>query len=349
MITQENIPYTADEIKAMVKTCEKYNKALERAKKLQETCDNTTVVGWCEYIFPELKEGEGEKTRKAILTGLIDCRDAPDLGWSNFGGINIDECIAWLENKKEPKDKGEISTSVNVRKKKATGVLGEMIANINPESLQKTKEQMTTEVEQQIKGCIGMILTDANERRFEDFGVTLKECLEWLEEQGEKLDAELGQSEVAKTSDQKLEPKFHPGDWVIDNVGKIYQIEKAFKSTVKDIFGYTIVGGGYLNDNDDVRLWTIQDAKDGDVLANDHHILILKESVYDWYTNGTPYSVKAYCGIKPNGNFEIGKDNWSFCGTIHIHPATKEQRGLLFRKMEEAGYQWDVEKKCFKI
>ena len=145
MITQENIPYTADEIKAMVKKCEKYNAALERAKKLQETCDNTTVVGWCEYILPELKESEDEKTRKAILTGLIDCRDAPDLGWSNFGGINIDECIAWLENKKEPKDKGEISTSVNVRKKKATGVLGEMIANINPESLQKTKEQMTQE------------------------------------------------------------------------------------------------------------------------------------------------------------------------------------------------------------
>ena len=38
-----------------------------------------------------------ERIRKAILEGLIDCRDAPDLGWSNFGGIEIDDCSAWLE------------------------------------------------------------------------------------------------------------------------------------------------------------------------------------------------------------------------------------------------------------
>ena len=48
---------------------------------------------------------EDEKMRKAILTGLIDCRDAPDLGWSNFGGISIDDCIAWLEKQVYPKFK----------------------------------------------------------------------------------------------------------------------------------------------------------------------------------------------------------------------------------------------------
>lgn len=48
----------------------------------------------------ELSE-EDDKMRKAILTGLIDCRDAPDLGWSNFGGIEIDDCIAWLEKQGE--------------------------------------------------------------------------------------------------------------------------------------------------------------------------------------------------------------------------------------------------------
>ena len=51
---------------------EKYNAALERAKKLQETCDSTAVVGWCEYIFPELKESDGEKIRKAIISCCID-------------------------------------------------------------------------------------------------------------------------------------------------------------------------------------------------------------------------------------------------------------------------------------
>lgn len=45
-----------------------------------------------------------ERIRKAILEGLIDCRDAPDLGWSNFGGIEIDDCIAWLEKQCEDKE-----------------------------------------------------------------------------------------------------------------------------------------------------------------------------------------------------------------------------------------------------
>ena len=95
-------------------------------------------------------------------------------------------------------------------------------------------------------------------------------------------------------------------------------------------------------------VWSIKDAKPGDVLANGNHILILKELDYDWYTNGTPYSVHAYCGIKPNGNFELGKEHWCFCGTLYMRPATSEERDLLFAKMKEAGYQWDADKKELK-
>ena len=73
---------------------EAYDKAIERAKKLYGN-------GIIEEIFPELKESKDKKIREAILKGLIDCRDAPDLGWSNFGGIHIDDCIAWLEKQGE--------------------------------------------------------------------------------------------------------------------------------------------------------------------------------------------------------------------------------------------------------
>lgn len=69
---------------------EAYDEAIERAKKLYGN-------GITEEIFPELKESKDKKIREAILKDLIDCRDAPDLGWSNFGGIHIDDCIAWLE------------------------------------------------------------------------------------------------------------------------------------------------------------------------------------------------------------------------------------------------------------
>jgi len=139
-----------------------------------------------------------------------------------------------------------------------------------------------------------------------------------------------------------IKPKFKVGDWIVFDNGNVEHI------TSVGIHGYTFDDGDYLlHDECDkiAHLWSIQDARDGDVLANDHHILILKELVYDWSSNGTSYSVKAYCGIKPNGNFEIGKDNWSFCGTLHIHPATKEQRDTLFAKMKEAKWEWDAEKK----
>lgn len=77
-----------------------YDEAIERAKKLYGN-------GIIEEIFPELKESKDKKIREAILNGLIDCRDAPDLGWSNFGGIHINDCIDWLEKQGEQKPQGK--------------------------------------------------------------------------------------------------------------------------------------------------------------------------------------------------------------------------------------------------
>lgn len=44
--------------------------------------------------------------------------------------------------------------------------------------------------DEMIKRCIGMCLTDATEQRFEDFNTTLKDCLAWLEKQGEQKPVE---------------------------------------------------------------------------------------------------------------------------------------------------------------
>ena len=49
----------------------------------------------------EKEKAKDKKIREAILNGLIDCRDAPDLGWSNFGGIHINDCIAWFKKQDE--------------------------------------------------------------------------------------------------------------------------------------------------------------------------------------------------------------------------------------------------------
>lgn len=57
----------------------------------------------------------------------------------------------------------------------------EAIENIFPE----IKEEMN----EKIKACIKMCLTDANEQRFKDYNTTLKDCLEWFENKNShKLD-----------------------------------------------------------------------------------------------------------------------------------------------------------------
>ena len=162
--------------------------------------------------------------------------------------------------------------------------------------------------------------------------------------------------EYEQKPDNKVEPKFKVGNWyqcTKDFFGKGVTFDKntayycAQEGCLQNEYGCHIAIVKDLYDY--FKLWTILDANEGDVLANDHHILILKELVYEWSSNGTPDSVKAYCGIKPNGNFEIGKDNWCFCGTLHIHPATKEQRDTLMKAMADAGYEFNFEKKELKM
>lgn len=240
----------------------RYKEALENASIAYKDEDKH-LKATLERIFPELKGKESdERTRKAILTGLIDCRDAPDLGWSDFGGINIDECIAWIE------------------------------------------------------------------------------------QQGEQTHATLGQLEM--TSAQELEPKFNVGDWITNGeltckvlgvVGKSYELHLYnddychFETDVQSV-------------DEDYHLWTIEDAKDGDVLVTeDGRPFIIRCMVES--ENDIP---SAYCGInaRPSEAFVIitgyspGISRWT---NSKVHPATKEQRDLLFQKMKQAGYEWDAENK----
>ena len=93
------------------------------------------------------------------------------------------------------------------------------------------------------------------------------------------------------------------------------------------------------------RLWTIQDAKDGDVLAyvtdEDALWIMIYRSLYEPYEGHVHYHA-----LLVNDNFS---DKGTCCICINdLKPATKEQRDLLFAKMKEAGYEWDAEKKELK-
>ena len=134
-----------------------------------------------------------------------------------------------------------------------------------------------------------------------------------------------------------VEPKFKVGDWIIPK-NEVLQIT-------------SIEGTSYRFNNkshyweicccdEQYRFWTIQDANDGDVLVNGSNIFI-----FHFINNRR---LMGYCHVNmDNGNFynDIGK-NECFC-TIDalVTPATKEQRDALMKAMNDAGYEWNAEKK----
>jgi len=137
----------------------------------------------------------------------------------------------------------------------------------------------------------------------------------------------------------KIEPKFKVGDWVV--CGKLVTQITSIEND-----GYTNSDQGFISFEmaKKFHLWTIQDAKDGDVLAVEpieghpsSFVAIYKKQ------NGEDFD--SYCFVGFDGKFYKGENGHS---TEEIHPATKEQRDLLFQKMKEAGYEWDAEKKELK-
>ena len=195
-----------------------------------------------------------------------------------------------------------------------------------------------------IKDCIEMCLTDANKQRFKDYGISLKDCLDWLGRQGDKplndTDEDIVEAVKNISTLDLVGPKFHESDWVVHiATGIVHQIKSLIENVTNKTYGYDLIDGGYISSDDEVnyRLWTIQDAKDGDVLAfknNIGGIIICKSPSY--------YDTSSYCRLV-NGHL-INKEENGWDSTMLV-PATKEQRNFLFQKMKETEYEWNVERK----
>lgn len=310
---------------------QKYNDILIAVKKLQEANPNDDgIQNWIDDNFPELKEGQDELTwltkyiEEEVYSLSIDIRDDEDrvklknlnkalawlekqkpveqnsederirkalldacnLSYSDLWekrGVKKESIIAWLEKQGEQKPKF-------VAKKEVTGVLKEMLDNIDPVELEETRKEM-----------------------------------------------------MESMPTDKAEPKFKVGDWITDG-------EAVFHITSYSIdYGYqleTPKGTSFHFSNETVEkkyhLWTIEDAKDGDVLAyvtdEEDLWIMIYWSLYEPYEGHVHYHA-----LLVNDNFS---DKGTCCICINdLKPATKEQCDLLFQKMKEEGYEWDANKK----
>lgn len=136
----------------------------------------------------------------------------------------------------------------------------------------------------------------------------------------------LDYDELAKLpKEEKIEPKFKVGDWIITPKNKVLQITSIDDTSYCD---------------EQCRFWTIEDAKDGDVLATSAGAFIYNGN------NGGGGCPGSYCGINTLGNFQMGVEHhWT---GKKVYPATKAQCDFLMKAMKAARYEWDSEKKELK-
>lgn len=243
----------------------------------------------------------------------------------------------------------------------------EMYANLLPELKESDDEMIRTKLLNLLKELLelGGVVQDT---------WSMNDCeqfIAWLEKlQIEKLPFEMKTPEESlgidsdtynKVVDEciygeqkpvdKSEPKFKVGDWIIHNkniklanslmlvAGKNYNNE--YLCRYRD--GQCSYDIEFIDKK--YRLWTINDAKDGDVLftsSTASHETFIFKSIDE---NG---NIECYFAYDSEDGFREGKYHFIGKPTFMTYPATREQRDLLFQKMRESGYKWDTEKKELK-
>lgn len=138
-----------------------------------------------------------------------------------------------------------------------------------------------------------------------------------------------------------VEPKFKVGDWIAYNENKSSITPMQIIRITEDKY---IVSGHWSYDfrtlEADWHLWTIQDAKDGDVLVSGI------DNPFIYNGNIEFSSAGAYVGVSRNGRIRLDVfPSKAWTSIKDVKPATKEQRDLLFYKMKEVGCEWDEKKK----
>lgn len=155
-----------------------------------------------------------------------------------------------------------------------------------------------------------------------------EDYIAWLEKQSEQKPAD------------KVEPKFKVGDWIVNNTNKATFLISSVNNgycTLKDTEGKSY-SPCLPPTEDDYHLWTIQDAKDGDVLTNKYGDVMLFKGITD------DRHICGYCQYSAEN-----RKLYNECSDFpNYYPSTKEQRDTLMKAMADAGYTFDFEKKELK-
>ena len=282
--------------------------------------ENGFITIYPQEIFPELAESEDERIRKEMIFYFTE--EIPQCSIQEHAD-KMKEFIAWLE--KQGKEEYALKS-------------------FKHEDVYKFMQY----IEKEAKAYEFNL-----PNRCYDIYAFAKDILAWLEKQGQSTFDKCCQEgdRIVENPDgthfnisqlervAKVEPKFHEGEWVVDDCGYVWKIELILNQF------YVLEGvEGDLSQptiewvDETFHLWTIQDAKDGDILMANAPF------IFNGNLEGGIGCPGAHCAINTLGKFQIPKSPRHWTGHTTT-PATKEQREFLFKKMKEAGYEWDAEKK----
>ena len=263
-----------------------------------------------ETLIPELKENEDEKIRREIIA-FLRCKN---------GYMNPDEdfdfhsrWLPWLEKQDQGKKMMVWS---------------------------EEDEYLLNETTQQLE----ILIRNDKKKYFGDNVQYYQRDIDWLKSLKDRIQPKQCKIKCEKDDNaNEVEPKFKIGDWVVatDEEGKI---TKLWGNKVELVGTDGVHVTFPQSELSHYHLWTLQDAKDGDILAVENRPFI-------YNGNFNPLSVGGYCGITTIGFIGISKERYGYGSTGwtmfdgDIYPATKEQCKLLFEKIKDAGYEWDSGKK----
>lgn len=276
-----------------------------------------------ETLIPELKESKDERIRKDIIRYLKYSGIKPDRPINPHVRTTMKDALAWLEKQcketswKPSKEEMDVLYSLSY------------ITN----EFDERKEEVIMWLYQDLKRVF------FNGASFENMFPT---------NTSEEFKKQCEQKSADKIETKQKPDMLEKGKWYVCNtarytdfvVGKAYYCPKngMLKPDENEMARYVA--------RNCFRLWTIQDAKEGDVLVCENGwTCIFKTLVNDETFSSYCFmdATKWFC--ETGGECHTLKEEFVKAYNGKIYPATKGQRDLLFQKMKEAGYEWDLEVK----
>lgn len=316
----------------------RYDEVFNAAKEWYNNPNSSNIgKSYLYAVFPELKENEDERIRLAMIKGLSSC------GKKYWGGFEVKAAIAWLEKQGEQKLSME-GTFVNVDDVRED-FIQEVYRVLDADSTNDRANQIIDAFDNLPTVTIKQDPCEHCEHKYlncHNFPCDEKKTFE----QGKSALEAINEEKVDNAN--KVDPKFHEGDCIVNRFGDVWHIDSVDKKNYQVSDGKGNYNYFPISKQDEMHLYTIEDAKAGDVIYSRHNtesfewIGIFKSldkenkgvHFYGFWNNVT--KTFKVCG---NGLF-VSYDDFS--------PATKEQCDTLEKAMADAGYTFDFEKKELK-